>query len=71
MWQTGGPLSHMWLAQSGSGGYKTSVLSGWDDEVRDATVRSMLTETVARVTWDDPVQGDWCIEWNEFSLGGC
>ena len=36
----------------------TSVSSGWDDEVCDATLRSMLTETMTRVTQDDQVQGD-------------
>ena len=46
----------------------TSVSSGWDGEVRDATLRSMLTETVARVTRDDPVQGDWCVDGNKFTV---
>ena len=40
----------------------TSVSSGWDDEMREATLRSMLTKTVARVTRDDPVDG------NEFTV---
>ena len=46
----------------------TSVSSGWDDEVRDATLQSMLTETVARVTHDDPVRGNWCVDGNEFTV---
>ena len=28
----------------------------------------MLTETVARVTQDDPVQGDWYVDRNEFTV---
>ena len=35
--------------------HATSVSAGWDDEVHDAALRSMLMETVARVTHDDPV----------------
>ena len=46
----------------------TSVLSGWDDEVREANLRSMLTKTMAIVTQDDPVQGDWCVNGNEFTV---
>ena len=46
----------------------TSVSSGWDDEVRDAALRSMLTETVARLTHDNPVQGNWCVDGNEFTV---
>ena len=46
----------------------TSVSSGWDDEVHDATLQSMLTETVARVTHDDPVRGNWCVDGNEFTV---
>ena len=46
----------------------TSVSLGWDDEVRDATLQSMLTETVARVTHDDPVRGNWCVDGNEFMV---
>ena len=36
--------------------------------MRDATQRSMLTETVARVTRNDPVQRDWCVNVNEFTI---
>ena len=39
----------------------TSVTSGWDDEVRDVTLRCMITETMERVIQDDPVRGDWCV----------
>ena len=46
----------------------TSIASGWDDEVRDAALQSMLTETVARVTHDDPVRGNWCVDGNEFTV---
>ena len=46
----------------------TSVSSGWDDEVQDAPLRNMLTKTVARVTRDNPVWGDWCIDKNEFTI---
>ena len=46
----------------------TSVSSWWDDEERDTTLRSMLTETVARVTRDDPVRGDWYVDGNEFTI---
>ena len=46
--------------------HATSVSSGWDDEVCDATLRSMLTKTVARVTQEDLERGDWCINRNEF-----
>ena len=44
----------------------TSASLGWDNEVRDATLRSMLTKTMVRVTQDDPVRGDWCIK--EYNL---
>ena len=46
--------------------HATPVSSGWDDEVHDATLQSMLTETVARGTHDHPVQGNWCVDGNEF-----
>ena len=46
----------------------TSVSSGWDNEVRDAALRSMQTETVAWVTHDDPVRGNWCVDRNEFTV---
>ena len=46
----------------------TSVSSGWDDEVWDATLRSILTKTVARVTQDDSKRGDWCVDRNEFTV---
>ena len=42
--------------------------SGWDNEMCDATLRSMLTETLARVTGNDPVQGDWCVDRNKFTI---
>ena len=46
--------------------HATAVSSGWDDEVCDTTLRSMLIETVARVTQDDSVRGDWCVNRNKF-----
>ena len=46
----------------------TSISSGWDDEVCDAALQSMLTETVARVTHDDPVRGNWCVDGNKFTV---
>ena len=46
----------------------TSVLSRWDDGVRDATLRSMLMETVARVTHDNPVWGNWYVDENKFTV---
>ena len=46
----------------------TSVSLGWDDELRDAALQSMLTETVARVTHDDSVRGNWCVDGNEFTV---
>ena len=36
--------------------------------MRDAALQSMLTETVARVTHDNPVQGNWCVDGNEFTV---
>ena len=46
----------------------TSVSLGWDDEVHDAALRSMLTETLARVTPGEPVRGNWCVDGNEFTV---
>ena len=48
--------------------HATSISSGWDDEVHNAALQSMLTETVTRVTHDDPVQGNWCVDANEFTV---
>ena len=48
--------------------HATSILLGWDDEVRDTTLWSMPMETVSRVTHDDPVRGNWCIDGNEFTV---
>ena len=48
--------------------HATSVLSGWDDEVCDIALQRMLTETVARVTHDDPVRGNWCVDGYEFTV---
>ena len=36
--------------------------------MHDAALQSMMTETVARVTHDDPVQGNWCVDGNEFTV---
>ena len=46
----------------------TSVMSGWDDEVHDITLRCMITETMERVMQNDPVHGDWCINGNELTI---
>ena len=46
----------------------TSVSLGWDDEVHDAALWSMLTETVARVTHDNPVRGNWCVDGKKFTV---
>ena len=48
--------------------HATSVSSRWDDEVHDATLWSMLTETVVRVTHDNPARGNWCFDGNEFMV---
>ena len=66
--KAGGPLPHVWLAQGGGGRCATSISLQWDDEVRDATLQSMLMETVARVTHDDPARGIWCVDENEFTV---
>lgn len=46
----------------------TSMSTGWDDEVHDPALRSMLVEVVARVTNDDPVRGSWCVDGSEFTV---
>ena len=48
--------------------HAASISSGWDYEVRDAALRSMLTETVSRVTHDDPVRGNWFVDGNKFMV---
>ena len=47
---------------------RTSVMSGWDDEVHNITLRYMITETMERVMQDDPVRGDWCVNRNELTV---
>lgn len=42
--------------------------TGWDDEVHDPALQSMLVEVVARVTNDDPVRGSWCVDGSEFTV---
>ena len=48
--------------------HATSVSSEWDDEMRYAALQSMLTESVVRLTHDNPVRGNWCIDGNEFMV---
>ena len=40
-----------------------------NEQGQDSTLRTMLTETVGRVTRDDPVRVDWCVDGKEFNLG--
>ena len=37
------------------------VTRGWDDEVTDVPLTSMITEVVVRVRQKDPVRGKWCV----------
>ena len=69
LWKAGGPL-HVcgWLRVAAIKRHAISVSLGWDDEMCDAALQSMLTETVARVTHDDPVRGNWCVDGNEFTV---
>ena len=45
-----------------------AVTSGWDDDTCDAHLRSMLSDTIARVRQSDPVRGDWCVSGREFTV---
>ena len=38
------------------------VTRGWDDEVTDVPLTTMITEVVARVRQKDPVRGKWCVD---------
>ena len=38
------------------------VTRGWDDEVTDVPLTTMITEVVARVRLKDPVRGKWCVD---------
>ena len=40
----------------------TNVTRGWDDEVTDVPLTTMITEVVARVHQKDPVRGKWCVD---------
>ena len=37
------------------------VTRGWDDEVTDVPLTTMITEVVARMRQKDPVRGKWCV----------
>ena len=44
------------------------VTRGWDDEVTDVPLTTMITEVVARVHQKDPVRGKWCVNGPELNV---
>ena len=44
------------------------VTRGWDDEVTDVPLTTMMTEVVARVHQKDPVRGKWCVDGPELDV---
>ena len=46
----------------------TDVTRGWDDEVTDILLTTMITEVVARVHQKDPVWGKWCVDGPELNV---
>ena len=45
----------------------TAVTKGWDDPVDDASLSQFVEEVQARVTRDDPVQGNWSVSTEELN----
>ena len=45
-----------------------ALTKNWDNEVRDASLCCMLTETMARVCKSDPVMGDLCVDDNKMKV---
>ena len=39
-----------------------------DDDVRDAYLHRILTETMTRICEVDPTEGDWCIDGNKMKV---
>ena len=44
------------------------VTRGWDDEVTDVPLTTMITEVVARVRQKDPVREKWCVDGPELDV---
>ena len=44
------------------------VTRGWDDEVNDVPLTTMITEVVAKVRQKDPVRGKWCVDGPELDV---
>ena len=44
------------------------VTRGWDDEVTDVPLTTMITEVVSRVRQKDPVRGKWCVDGSELDV---
>ena len=44
------------------------IIKDWDDKVTDVPLTTMITEVVARVRQEDPVQGKWCVDGSTFGL---
>ena len=46
----------------------TDITKGWNDEVTDVPLTTMITEVVARVRQEDPVRGKWCVDGPELDV---
>ena len=44
------------------------VTRGWDDEVTNVPLTTMIIEVVARVRQKDPVRGKWCVDGPELDV---
>ena len=44
------------------------ITKGWDDEVTDVPLTTMITEVVAKVRQEDPVRGKWCVDGPELDV---
>ena len=44
------------------------ITRGWDDEVTDVPLTTMITEVIVRVRQKDPVRGKWCVDGPELDF---
>ena len=61
LWKVGRTVKWLRVAASFIKRRAADVRRGWDDEVTDVPLTTMITEVIARVRQKDPVQGKWCV----------
>ena len=48
---------------------ESDVTAGWDDNIDDAPLNTMIKEVLTRVHKEDPARGKWCVDGQALSDG--